>query len=379
MKTAFYTMLLAVTLFFGSCIESKTNNTLDGFDRTVYAPKYASTFEIVGSSEGQSSILVTKASWQGEAESTTHIFISRDGERPPKDFKGQCVKAGARRIVCLSSSHVALLDALGAADRVIGASNVKRISNSRIAANRGMVGEIGHDGNADYELLVSLKPDLVMLYGVNGTSAMERKLRELRIPFVYISEYLEPSPLGKAEWMVAVAELLDCREEGIARFVPIPERYMALQALAAGSAHKPKVMLNTPYGDNWFMAPASSYVARLIADAGGEYIYTHNTTSRSLPIDLETAYMLCAEADVWINVGDFQDLDDFRRRMPRFCDTGCVQNGEIYNCDRRLNAYGGNDYWESGVTHPDIVLRDHIKIFHPELVQQDFYYYRRLE
>lgn len=97
------------------------------------------------------------------------------------------------------------------------------------------------------------------------------------IPFCYIGEYLEESPLGKAEWLVAIAEITDSREKGEAVFEPVPERYDALRAkVAAATSKHPKVMINTPYAGSWFMASTESYVARLIADAGG-IIFTRRT------------------------------------------------------------------------------------------------------
>lgn len=209
---------------------------------------------------------------------------------------------------------------------------------------------------------------------------MESRLRELGIPFAYIGEYLEESPLGKAEWLVAVAELAGEREAGETLFRAIPERYEALRERAAAAAGpQPKVMINTPYGDSWFMASTRSYLARLIADSGGDYIYRRNTSNRSLPIDLEEAYLLTAEADVWLNVGNIPTLGELRTRYPKFADVRCVRQGAVYNCDRRITPAGGNDYWESGVVRPDLVLRDLIRIFHPELVSEDFYYYRQVE
>jgi iron complex transport system substrate-binding protein len=98
-----------------------------------------------------------------------------------------------------------------------------------------------------------------------------------------------------------------------------------------------------------------------------------------MPIDLEEAARLSAEADVWINVGSLTSLSDMRRQFPKFADTPCVVKGEVYNCDKRSEPGRGNDYWESGIVNPDIVLRDLIKIFHPELINEEFVYYRQLK
>lgn len=116
------------------------------------------------------------------------LFIARDGERALKGFEGQTVAAGARRIVCMSSTHVAMLDALGEADRVVGVSGRDYISNEYVSSHPDAVADIGFDGNIDYERLLAQRPDLVLLFGVNGASGMEPKLREMGIPFCYIGE-----------------------------------------------------------------------------------------------------------------------------------------------------------------------------------------------
>ncbi len=99
----------------------------------------------------------------------------------------------------------------------------------------------------NYELLLGLKPDVVLLYGIgDAQTAVTDKLKELYIPYMYVGEYLEESPLGKAEWLVALAELTDSREKGIEIFREIPKRYQVLKALTESVEQRPTVMLNTP-------------------------------------------------------------------------------------------------------------------------------------
>ncbi len=371
--------MLATAVFLAGCGPRRAATSSD-FDRTLYTPAYATGFEIAGTAGGASVLLRVTTPWQGAEGVEKDLLILRDGEPVPAGFGGEVLHGPARRIVCMSSTHVAMLDALGAIDRVVGVSGIDYITNPYVTANRDKVRDVGYDGNADYELLLALEPDLVLLYGVGAASGMESKLRELGIPYAYIGEYLEESPLGKAEWLVAVAALIGQREHGETLFREIPVRYEALRKRAAAAeGSRPRVMINTPYGDAWFMASTQSYVARLIADAGGEYIYRRNTSNRSLPIDLEEAWLLTSQADVWLNVGSVASLRELRTRYPKFADARCVQQGAVYNCDRRISPSGGNDYWESGVVHPDLVLRDLIRIFHPELVLEEFYYYRKLE
>lgn len=376
---AVFTAVL-VLLFACGC---RTTASLDDFDTVVYKPAYASGFRIIGAKDMQSTILEVFNPWQGAENTKTALFISRGGEKAPAGFSGQVVEGGTKRIVCMSSTYVAMLDALGQADRVVGVSGKDYITNEYITAYGDAVADIGFDGNIDYELLLAQRPDLVLLFGISGASGMESKLLEMGIPFCYIGEYLEESPLGKAEWLVAVSEITDSRAEGEAVFTPVPERYgMLKRKVAAATSENPKVMINTPYAGSWFMASTQSYVARLIADAGGDYIYRKNTSNRSLPIDLEEAYLLTSQADIWLNAGSVSTLGELKSQFPKFAATRCVRSGKVYTCNKRLNTAGGNDYWESGVVRPDVVLHDLIVILHPEVLAEDdreLYYYQRLE
>lgn len=379
MKRLIHFAVAAVCVAVVAACGRRTASSED-FDIAVYSPEYASGFEIVGAENSASTIVKVRNPWQGADSITTQLFIARDGESVPEDFTGQVLEGNAGRIVCMSSTHIAMLAAIGETERVVGLSGIDYISNPDIQARRDSIGDVGYEGNINYELLLSLDPDLVLLYGVNGASGMEPKLRELGIPFMYVGDYLEESPLGKAEWLVALAETVGKREKGETVFAEIPVRYNTLKKRVAEEAlDAPSVMLNTHYGDNWFMPSTESYAARLIADAGGDYIYKKNTGNASAPIDLEEAYLLASQADMWLHTGTANTLDELKAACPKFADTRCFRSGQVYNNNARTNAAGGNDYFESAVVHPDLVLRDLVKIFHPELVAEDFVYYKQLK
>ena len=347
----------------------------------VYVPEYAGGFKILKADGMESVIITTFTPWQGAAGEERSLFVARNGERPPEGFKGQVLEGDAERIVCLSSSYIAMLDALGETDRVAGVSGMDFISNPSVRANRERIADVGYDGNTDYERLLAAAPDIVLLYGITGASGMEDKLKELGIPFMYIGEYMEESPLGKAEWCIPVAEIIGCRDKGAAVFARIPRRYDSLKAVASRVSERPAVMVNIPYGDAWIMSPPGSYMGRLISDAGADYIYPGDTTEVSRTIDIEQAYKLVNECDYWINTGRVTSKAALLAELPRFADVPCLKEGRVYNNNLRLNAGGGDDFWESGIMHPDIILEDLINIFHPGLLGEPkpLYYYRKIE
>lgn len=367
-------LILALT----ACSHGGTS--VDEYNVSLYSPTYASGFDIKGAEGKESTIITVRNPWQGADSVSTNLFISRNGENAPDGFEGCVLDGEARRIVTMSSSHIAMLDALGATDHIVGVSGLKFISNSYIQAHRDSIADVGYDGNIDYELILSLSPDLVLIYGVNGESPMTAKLDELGIPYMYVADYLEESPLGKAEWLVALSEIIGQRQVGESVFSHIPQNYNTLkQKVSKANLPAPKVMINTPYNDIWYMPSSKSYAVRLIEDAGGKFLYDKNNGNTSVGIDLEEAYMLASDADIWLYPGMAGSLDDVKTMVPKFTDTPPFVNSLIFNNNLRSTPEGGNDYYESGIVHPDLMLRDLIKIFHPELVSEDFVYHKQLK
>ena len=280
----------------------------------------------------------------------------------------------------MSSSHVAMFDAIGQAKRISGVSGIDYISNPYVREHRlcGEVRDVGYDTNLNFELLAAMRPDLMLLYGVTGENTIVTgKLRELGIPYIYIGDYMEESPLGKAEWLVLAAELCDLRAAGADTLQRIARDYQALKAHPAPDAPRPKVMLNTPYRDTWVLPSSQSYMIRLIEDAGGEYVYTKNDSDTSVAVDMEEAYLLANAADFWLNVGPCNTLAELTAQNPKFSGIPVVRSRNVYNNNRRQTPAGGSDFWESGVVRPDLVLRDLRTIFSGDSVPTC--YYKRLE
>lgn len=374
MKYVLNILVIAVMLCMcGSCARQQSA-AIEDFSLTSYSPSHASGFEIREDSDGNRLICVTRP-WQGVDVPMQTLAILDKGEAT--SFDGQYIVGAAQRVVCMSSSHVAMLDAIDRAEYIVGVSGKQYIMNSTIASSPE-VKDVGYDSSLNYELLVMLKPDIVLLYGVSAEdSVVTSKLRELKIPYLYLGDYTEQSPLGKAEWLVLMAEIVGCREHGEEIFRGIVERYNDIRNNITFAKRRQKVMLNAPYQDVWYMPSDDSYMVRLIEDAGAEYIYKgRNLTGGSTGISLEEAYMLVSESDIWLNVGQCQTLDELADIAPHFMATDVVLDGCVYNNDKRRTPAGGSDFWESAIVHPDVVLNDLVGIFSGN--DDELYYHRRL-
>ena len=366
--------LVVVTLFMACGNKEIARDT-----EPLYTPRYAKGFAIERDKVSGAKLLVVKNPWQG-AEGVLY-YTEIDTLSPPK------------RIVAMSSSHAAMLEAVGCSDRIVGLSGCQFLYSPTLckAVADGKVSEVGYDAAFDFEKICALQADIVLLYGVAGEAkTMTGKLDEMHIPYIYIGDYLEADPLGKAEWVVALASLCGVEEEGKALFVEVEMRYNALREKHSTSARKPRVMLNTPYRDTWFMPPHNSYMVRLIEDAGGEYVLTESgkrktenenrrVENTSHPISLEEALKLAMGADFWLNLGQVASIEELCAVAPHFTKVDAVRLGRVYNNTKRTNESRGSDFWESGAVRPDVILEDLVKILHNEASTEELYYYTKLE
>ena len=138
--------VLAITIV--SC-GGNGNSSVSTYADSIYIPEYASGFRILGA-EGTSSVIIESVNpWQGADSVVTRLFIARDGEEPPQGFDGQVIEGNARRIVAMSSTHIAMLDVIGETARVVGVSGMDFISNDAVRSHRDSIGDVGYDGNVN--------------------------------------------------------------------------------------------------------------------------------------------------------------------------------------------------------------------------------------
>lgn len=371
------TYILAILLIV-SCSKGASPFDASLFTEKLYTPDYASGFEIRGCEQEKATLIVVKNPWQGAEGVEQMLLIDRNGVFDTAGTEVQRIEGDAKRIICMSSSYVAMLSTIDKQQAIVGVSGIDFISDEYVATHRQEIGDVGYDNNINYEIVLALDPDLVLLYGVTGASGMESKLRELGIPYLYLGEYVESSPLGKAEWMVAMGEITGARDVAEQRFSDIAQRYTSLASEVKNNlSQRKQVMLNTPYRDAWFIPSSQNYMARLIRDAGGNPFTIDGTGNSSQPVDIEQAYIWASKADVWLNVGGCNSIEELIVQNPKFADVKAVCEKQVYNNNGRQTAYGGSDFWESGVVCPDVILQDLVTILQGG--KEELYYYKQLK
>lgn len=378
--TLFFLLIISVLLV--SCSPGNSNDNIT--DEINSYIRYARGFDIEVV-DGMYKITVRNP-WQGASEVNYEYILYKNEEDLNNysiDENTIPVKIPVKTVACLSTSHIAIIDALDMTHTISGVSGIDYVYNQKVknGIDLGKVKEIGYESNLNYEIIASLSPDIMIAYGVEGHVITNNiRIRELGVLPVMNADYLESSPLGKSEWIKFVAAFYDMRERGDSIFNNIEKEYLFFKELAKNVSYKPKVLTGLPWKGTWYVPGGNSFFARLINDAGGSYYWSRKETNESIPLDIENVFNMASEADVWINLGDIKSREDIKKIDDRFKSFPPYASAKIYNYDKRMNKDGGIDFWESSIINPQIVLKDLIKIFHPELLPDyELYYYRDLK
>jgi len=346
-------------------------------DNTPSSTKYAANFLL--QKKKDHTILTVKQPWKDADISFQYIAYPKGSSKPEGYPNATFIATPVTTVACLSTTHVGMLDFVDATDQLIAMSGTKFVNNKKVIDNieSGLVSELGSSENLNYELLVKLKPEIVLTYSL-GADNNVKKFKELDLKPVVIAEYLDNSPLGRAEWVKFLAVLLGKESVTNKRFASIEQDYLQTMKKAQ-KLPKPTVFTGLGYEGNWHVPQGESYVAKSIEDAGGNYLWKEKPGNGSLVLDFEAVLSKAQQAAVWINVGSVNSKEDIIAVDDRYGQFAAFQQGRVFNGNARVSAGNGYDIYESAVVFPNVVLKDLITIFHPEAFpEHTLYYYKQL-
>ena len=321
--------------------------------------------------------------WENARNFTYSYYLIPKSIAIPDSLAGkQIIRTPVDKVVVLSTTHIGFIEKLGFESSIVGVSGKDFVTNPvvRKGIEQGLVHDVGYDQNLNYELLLQMKPDLVMAYGIGSDVAAHlSKMKDLKIPVVINAEYLEETPLGRAEWLVFTGSFYNQTEHAQQVFNKIVMEYDSLKKIVSGTTHKPIILTGLPYKDNWWVPGGKSYMANMIADAGGDYLWKDSPSRESFVVSLESAIVKATQAELWINTGQTNSIQEILDSDERFKIIPSLQKKMVYNDNKQMNPTGGNEVWETGAANPQNLLRDLIHIFHPEIkADTAFHYYQKL-
>lgn len=375
-RSTFQLLILLHICLFSGCSSEKQEQ-----QERRNANRYAKGFQIEKAEEYKKLNIYNP--WEKAKNIKVEYFLVNKKDKIPETLSGKkIIRTPVKRVICLSTTHLAYLEVLNETGAVVGISGSQYVSNKKVRQKMeaGKVVDVGYGQNLNYELIVNQQPELVMVYGIGSeVTSYVHKLEELGIPVLMVAEYLEETPLGKAEWINFIGTLFEKEKEAATFFSKVEQKYLTLEKLAQNKNNKPKVLVGSPYKDSWWVPGANSYMANLIKDAGGDYLGKANPTHESYVISFEHALTWANKADVWINMGNLSSKKEIVATDSRFEKFKVLNEGKVFNNIKLLSEQGGNDFWESGTVHPNLVLRDLILIFHPDIIDADRMYYQEIK
>lgn len=374
----FLVILLAGLL--QNCNRNTSNPSQNKTPRGTVDVEYARGFSI-NKYESYTLINILNA-FQDQPDTLRYVLVSRNDELPDHISNGQVIRTPIQSMIATSTTHIALTEMLDANDVIKGMVGAEYAYSPEIweGFEQGEITAFSQ-GEFNNEVALNMGPDLVMISAGQASQYDNyRLLVDSGIAVFVNAEWLETTPLGKAEWLKVMGALLEKEEEANQQFNKVVRQYEQLKAKAEKAEDDPLVINNIPYKGAWFVSGGESFTAQFLKDAGADYPWYNNPSTGGLRLNFETVYEAGLRAEVWLNPGTAVTKADILAKDARFRDFKSFQNGRIYNNNKRMSSAGGNDFWETGVVRPDLILSDLITILHPEAMESDsLHFYQKVE
>lgn len=266
------------------------------------------------------------------------------------------------RSLVYSSVHASAMGELGAADAVAGVAEGQYFSTPFVVEGlrKKKIVDVGSAMSPSVEQIAALTPDAVLMspYQNAGHGVVE----EMGITCIDMADYMEPTPLGRAEWVKFLGLLYGQSQRADSLYEAVKGRYTALRDSATVITQRPLVLTEMLTDGYWFVPGGRSYQSRLIQDAGGRYAWADNADTGSLQLDFSAVYAAAGDADVWLTktFGQPLTLASLRGQYPLNSQFKAFKTGEVYNADTSRGTL-----YDDIAFHPDLVLEEYARIFHP--------------
>lgn len=363
--------------------ETKNDNSLPQTKTKDIALKYAEGFKISQSDQSKT-IEITKA-WPEAEKTYTYLLLTKEQAAKTTynkaDYDGVIITPITKTVVT-STTHIPALELLGVEETLIGFPSTDYISSekTRKLIDEGKVRELGKNEGINTEVLLELNPNVVVGFGVEGVNKTFEVIKKAGIPVIYNGDWAESSALAKAEWIKFFGVLFNKEKEADSIFNTIEKEYLAAKEIAEKAKTNPTVLSGAMYKDVWYLPKGSSPEAQFLKDANVNYLWSETTGNGSLSLSFEAVLVKAKDADLWLSPSYYGSLEQLEKANPLYANFKAFQNKSIYTFVNKKGGTGGVLYYELGTARPDLVLKDLIKIAHPELlVDYTPYFFEKLK
>ena len=288
-----------------------------------------------------------------------------------------------KTVMVETTSSIAYLNEIEAINHIKGVTDADFIYQPKIAqgiANKTIL-KIGNSNELFTEVILQNKPQLIIASSNPILAKFHQQLEQNGIKILYLDEYKEQNPLGQVEYLKIFGKLFDKEIESTNRVEKIKSSYDSIKNIIQTQGKgNVSTVVNTMFGDVWYVPTNDLLQAKLIDDAKGNYIFSDKKGDTSLSLTFEEVYTKGKTANYWINAMNVNSLAEMKASYPHYAWFDAFKKGNVYAYNKRVNTKGSNDYFEQGIIRPDIILNDLGKIFYPNLFPSyDLYFYQKLK
>ena len=357
-----FLLLCFITLAFSCKNESKKTDS-EVVEAKITTLKYAKGFSITDFKTYK--VLEIKSPWQNSDKSFKYQLLNENislNDNYENDFDAT-INIPIQKIVVTSTTHIPALELLEVENNLVG-----------------FVRELGKNESINTEVLLELKPDVVIGFGIDGVNKTFENIQKANIPVIYNGDWVESSPLAKAEWIKFFGVLFNKEKEADSIFNSIESEYLKAKELASKITKKPSILSGAMHKDIWYLPNGSSTEAQLLSDANVNYLWRDTSGTGSLALNFESVFNQAKNADIWLSPSNYPNLESLEKANPHYTEFDAFKSKRVYSFANRTGKTGGVLYYELGTARPDLVLKDIVKICHPELLE-DYkpYFFKPLE
>lgn len=345
--------------------------------------QYAKGFSI--DREGDFTVVSVTNPWPNAKHSFRYAFVPKETLEKisvTKDLYDAVITTPIENLVVTSTTHIPALESLGGLDKLKGFPDTDYISSmpARQLINAKKIKDLGSNETLNTEMVLEMNPDALVGFAIDNQNTTYELLQKSGIPILFNGDWTEQTPLGKAEWIKFFGVLLQKEKEADSIFKTIANSYHQIKELAKTSNKKPTVMSGALYKDVWYLPAGESWASQFLADANTNYLWAETKGTGSLALSIEAVLEKGQKADYWIAPSQFTTYENLANANTHYIKFNAYNKKKLFTYSATKGPTGGLLYFELAPQRPDIVLKDLVHIFHPEL-QPNYipYFFKALE
>jgi iron complex transport system substrate-binding protein len=362
----YFIRIFVFLLFFGC----KNNNKILVKNLAVQEQsiQYAKGFSI-NKYKGYSVVKVNNP-WPKSDNIYTYILKGKNGIIPDSLQNNPIINVPIQSIVVTSTTHIPSLEMLGVTHSLVGFPHLDYISSLAVRQliEAKKVQELGNNQDLNIERIINLQPSVIIGYGIDNHNPALDNLEKSGLKIILNGDWNEQTPLGKAEWIKLFGVLYDKEQLANSIFKSIEIDYKKTKKLAQKSLKKPTVLSGDIYENSWNMPRGESFGCVFIKDAQAQYLWSETAGTGSLSLSIETVLERAKNADIWITSGQFSSLSEMENTNKHYTQFEAFKHKKVYSFAKNKGKTGGILYYELAPNRPDLVLKDILKMVHPELL-----------